>query len=76
MDIPKHFTLKRGMSHAGCVRIVDFMQVSEQVRWRLQCSKVSGARWVGTYVSFIHGSVALSLACGFVPFGLWELVGG
>lgn len=55
MDIPKHFTLKRGMSHAGCVRIVDFMQVSEQVRWRLQGSKVSGARWVGTYVSLFTG---------------------
>lgn len=28
----KTFYIKEGMSHAGCVRIVDFMQVSEQVR--------------------------------------------
>lgn len=76
MDIPKHLTLKRAMSHAGYVPIVDFMQVYEQVRWRLQGLKVSGAWWIGTYFKLFQGSVALSLPCSFVPFSLWELVGG
>lgn len=43
------------MSHAGCVRIVDFMQVYEQVRRRLQDGRVPGAWWVGTYLSLFKG---------------------
>lgn len=63
------------MSHAGCVQIVDFVQVCEQVRRRFQGSKVSGAWCVGTRGSLLEGVLSrvglVTLSLRFV-----ELVGG
>lgn len=52
------------MSHAGCVQIVDFVQVCEQVRRRFQGSEVLG-RLVGWHLCELPGG-SVALSCYFV----------